>query len=235
MSKAYVVTGASSGIGAAVAKALIARGDEVLAVARREEILRSSYGEGYLALDLCADEAVEAVAKAAGTRFGAIDGFVHCAGFALPMPLGLIDADSAKRLYAVHALFPMRFLGWMAKAANHRAGASAVLVGSRSTREADVGNVAYVAAKGAVEAMVRSAAAELSARGVRVNAVSPGIVDTEMARTTWMRTMDENRRAELIARHGGLATSASVAAAIVKLLDGEDNGRIVELQAETGK
>ena len=186
----FVVTGASSGIGEAVARRLISRGDGVLAVARRADRLEAlCVGAGnarFAAVDLESPEAVAEVAKAVKDGFGAVRGFVHCAGFAVTAPLSMVDDATARSLYAVHALFPMRFMGWLGRAPNHVEGASCVLVSSVACREGDAGNAAYAAAKGAVEGMLKSAAAELAQRGVRVNAVAPGIVETEMARSTWM-------------------------------------------------
>ncbi len=184
-----VVTGASGGIGGAIARRLIARGEPVLAVARRADRLRALCGGAphahFVSLDLERADAVEAVARAVKENFGAVRGFVHCAGFNRLAPLSLVEADAAQRLYALHVLFPMRFMGWLGKAPHHVAGTSCVLVSSLACRTGAAGNGAYAAAKGAVEALVRSAAAELAARGVRVNAVVPGFVETDLAAETW--------------------------------------------------
>lgn len=197
MSGVYVVTGASSGIGEVVARRLLARGERVLAVARRADRLAALCGDSdaaaYVAADLAESASVETVAAAVKARFGAVSGFVHCAGFAAPAPLSLVDPATAQRLYAVHALFPMRFMGWLAKAPNHEAGASCVLVSSLACHEGEKGNAAYAASKGALEGMLRTAAAELADRGVRVNAVAPGVVETDLARAAWMDGADPAR------------------------------------------
>jgi NAD(P)-dependent dehydrogenase (short-subunit alcohol dehydrogenase family) len=136
----------------------------------------------------------------------------------------MVDEATARALFAVHALFPMMFLGWMARRANHAEGASAVLVSSRSAREADVGNAAYAAAKGAVEGLYATARAELARRGVRVELYAPSEVDTPMARGTWMASASPERMAEIMARHPGgrLPTADEAAAEIVALLDGKE-------------
>lgn len=219
MSKAYVVTGASSGIGEAVAKALIARGDRVFAVARRGELLQAAYGCDFCALDLSEGGAAERVARALD-GFGPLDGFVHCAGFSSPAPIGMIDEEVARRMLAVHAVFPMEFAGLLAKRVRRAEDCAIVLLTSLAAHEATVGNAAYAAAKGAVEAFALTATAELSVRGIRVHAFDPGIVDTDMVRSTWMRTMSADAVAELMSRHGGLVKREDAATKIIALLDG---------------
>ena len=224
--RAYVVTGASSGIGEAVARRLLSRGDAALLVARRGGRLAALAAEfpsaRAFAADLALPGAAERVAAAALDALGRpLDGFVHCAGFAAPAPLGMVEEATARALFAVHAVFPMMFLGWMARRANHADGASAVLVSSRSAREADVGNAAYASAKGAVEGLFHTAREELARRGVRVGLYAPSEVDTAMARGTWMAFAPPERVAEIMARHpGGLPTADDAAAEVVAILDG---------------
>ena len=226
----YVVTGATSGIGAAVSARLLARGESIVAVARRKDALERLYGRNPNALcaavDLETPDATARVAAAIKERFDAVRGFVHAAGFNALAPLGLVQNETAHRLFSIHALFPLQFLGWMAKRPNHADGAYAVLVSSLAAHEGACGNAAYAAAKGAVEGMLKPAAAELAPRGVRVNAVVLGIVDTPMARTTLMANRTQEQIDTWLTRYPlGFGTPDKVAGAIDFFL-GDDSAWI---------
>lgn len=224
MSGCFVVTGASSGIGEAVAKRLLARGETVAVVARRAARLRDLYGAEpnarIVAADLSEPDAVETVAESVKEACGKVRGFVHCAGVSVQAPLALVDDAAARRMYAVHALFPMRFMGWLGRMPNHEQGASCVLVSSLACHEGAAGNAAYAAAKGAVEGMLKAAAAELVARGVRVNALALGFVETEMARQTWQSLLATPEKvAEMESRYPlGFGKPEQVADAVEFLL-----------------
>ena len=176
MSYCTVVTGASSGIGEAVAAELRARGEEVFGVDLKG---------GDLALDLLSADAVAQLGTAIKAKYEGVKGFVHCAGFDSAMPLGLIKPEVATKLYQIHAGFPIQFFGWLQKKANHATETSCVLISSLSVHEGAKTHVAYAAAKGAVEGLLKPAAAELAPKGIRLNEVILGVVETEMAHT-WM-------------------------------------------------
>ncbi len=174
-----LVTGATGGIGREVANLLEAEGRTVLRLGHE--------------IDLANPEALGEVESFIKSGYDGVDGFVHCAGFDAPAPLGMIDPLIADDLYRVHVLFPMLFLGWMGKKRSHGEGASAVLVSSRAAHEVSKGHVAYAAAKGALESMALSASAELEAQGVRLSIVSLGPVDTKMTRK-WRDKLPEAMR-----------------------------------------
>ncbi|MGN0855440.1 MAG: SDR family NAD(P)-dependent oxidoreductase [Kiritimatiellia bacterium] len=200
----YVVTGATSGIGAAVAAALRAQNAAVVTVSRT----------GDVALDLAAADAPERLAAALSSH-GPVGGFVHCAGTDELAPLGQVTAAMAARLYALHVIFPMRFLGWLGRRTNHVANAGAVLVSSTAADEPVPGNAAYAAVKGAVRSLAITARAELAPRGVRVSCVAFGPVDTPMARNSWLAALPAAQRTAAVVK---LMSPARAAAEILSLL-----------------
>jgi len=204
-----IVTGASSGIGAALAAELRTRGEAVFSV---------DLNGGDLALDLTAPDAAERLGAAVKEKYDGVKGFVHCAGFDCAAPLGLIKPDTVRRLVDIHAGFPIQFFGWLQKKANHAPRTSCVLVSSLAAHEGAKGHVAYAAAKGAVEGILKPAAAELIAKGIRLNEVVLGVVDTPMS-GSWRSKLSQAQRQELVDGYPlGLGDPTAVAKIIAFLL-----------------
>ena len=195
-----VVTGAASGIGHAVAEQLSRRGERVVAVDLNEDRLRERFGDDPnvvgVSCDLTTPDGFGALTSSIKDRFAGVKGFVHAAGIDAMAPLGMIPTEVAQKLFAVHAVFPMQFLGWMGKKANHAPEASCVLISSLSAHEGAKGHVAYAAAKGGVEGFLRPAAAELVAKGIRLNAVVLGVVETEMSQA-WIGKLSKEQEESL--------------------------------------
>ncbi len=195
-----VVTGAASGIGYAVASKLLAAGESIVAADLNEERLAEKFGGNanavVIACDLTTEDGVKCLFEGIKSRFSGVRGFVHAAGFDEMAPLGMIAPDAMQRLFAIHAIFPVQFLGWMAKKQNRAPDAAAVLISSLAAHEGAKGHVAYAAAKGAVEGFLKSAAAELVEKGVRLNAVVLGVVETEMSQG-WIGKLSKDQRMAL--------------------------------------
>ena len=214
-----VVTGAASGMGLAVARGLLAAGETVLAVDLNQAVLSAAFPSGQqvvcVACDLSGDAGFEALTGTLRAHSLCVKGFVHCAGFVRTAPLGYILSDDARQMFDIHALFPMRFLGWLTKKANRAESVSCVLISSMACHEGDRGNVAYAAAKGAVEGMLRGAAAELVGKAVRVNALVLGVVDTPLAHKAWMdRSTPEQIAEKALAYPLGFGQPDDVAAIV---------------------
>ena len=175
-----VVTGASRGIGRAVAERLLADGRDVVCVARDAAALAGiEDGAGHahpLARDLWRDGA-GLVAAAADLAGGAIDGLVHAAGVARHAPLEDITRAQIEEMHALHVVVPLELVRELA--AQTDAG-SVVQVASTLGLRPAAGRIAYAASKAAQISTTRSLALELAPRGIRVNAVAPGVVGTDM-------------------------------------------------------
>lgn len=217
-----VVTGAAGGIGNAVVRHLVGIGECVAAVDVNKQRLDECFGGNpnvlCVACDLLAEDALAGLVKAIKARFRTVKGFVHAAGFDVAAPLGMVPGGTMRNLMEIHAMFPIHFLGWLAKKQNRAPGASCVLISSLSAHEGAKAHVAYAAAKGAVEGMLRPAAAELVAKDIRLNAVVLGIVETEMSKG-WMSKLLPEQLERL--RNGyplGFGTPERVAKVVAFLL-----------------
>ena len=176
-----LVTGASSGIGAATVRALATAGFETIAAARRVErceALAAEVGGRAIALDVTDRASVKALADAVPE----VSVIVHSAGGALGME-HVTEADEEKW----RTMFESNVLGVMAvtKAllpALERGGdGHIVVVGSVAGVEVYPGGAGYTAAKHAVHAVAQTLRLELLEKGIRVSEVAPGMVDTEFS------------------------------------------------------
>ena len=217
-----VVTGAASGIGYAVASKLLLAGELVVAVDLNAEKLSERFGTDHnvycISCDLTSDAGFKLLTTEIKARFSGVKGFVHAAGIDMMAPLGMISADAMQRLYSIHAVFPVRFWGWMSKKANRAPEAASVLISSLSAHEGAKGHVAYAAAKGAVEGMLKPAASELIEKSIRLNAVVLGVVETEMAQG-WIKKLSDDQREDLEKDYPlGLGKPEAIADVIMFLL-----------------
>jgi NAD(P)-dependent dehydrogenase (short-subunit alcohol dehydrogenase family) len=184
--RSVIVTGASAGIGVAIAETFGACGAKVVLLGRDKDRLDAvaatieAHGgvAAPLAVDLTADDGPRRAIDHTLARFGAIDIVVNNAGtfeFALFEEATLDSLDSQWRSN-VRAPFALT----QAALAHLAAGSSIVFVGSNVTAIGFPQTAAYSASKGGVEAMARALSIELAPRGIRVNIVSPGMTRTAM-------------------------------------------------------
>lgn len=172
--KVAVVTGASSGIGRKTAELFAKHGARVVTFARSEGDVRG---------DVANPEDIERLFAETEARFGPCEILVNNAGMIDPAPLVDVDLERWRRMFAVNVdgvyLACRRALPAMLQ----RGAGAIVNVASISGvpgPEKFPGWVSYCASKGAVISLTEALAVEVKSRGVRVNAVSPGSVDTKM-------------------------------------------------------
>ena len=183
--KVAVVLGASEegGTGWAIAESFAAEGAKVVIGARRREPLER-LAERIGALPVVCDGAradeIAALAKAALDAHGHVDIAVNCAGRSTPGLISDIPDADIQRSLDVNYIGQVHFIRHMAAAMNPGGGAI-TLISSAVSAQPLLGRFAYGCAKAAMDALVRYAALEYGARGIRVNSVLPGPVKTGMA------------------------------------------------------
>jgi NAD(P)-dependent dehydrogenase (short-subunit alcohol dehydrogenase family) len=225
--KVVVVTGASSGIGRATAVALAAEGARVVAAARREtkgrelvDEIKAGGGEAtWVTTDLLNERDVEAMIQCAVDTYGRLDGAFNNAGTSVLAPL----AQATNINYDMIVNLNQRGTFWCMqheiRAMQKTGGGAIVNCSSLAALRALPGASIYAATKAAVLAMTRCAAVEYAQMGIRVNAVNPGVIETELASEV-LGLQDPARRAFLEAFHpvNRVGTPEEVAALVVFLL-----------------
>jgi 3-oxoacyl-[acyl-carrier protein] reductase len=236
-----VVTGASRGIGRETARLLCAEGAGVLLVARSEERLAAAREEAAaagaeaggraetLALDVTAPDAGERMLAAAQERFGSLDVLVNNAGTAQWRDLDEVPEEDWRAQYELSVMAPLRAMRAAAPAMAERGWGRVANVCSTAGKRPSAAMPEYSVAKAAELSLSRLFADRYAKRGVLVNAICPGPVESEM----WMEPgglLDQSRdlsgagsREEALAAAGGrrpigrLAQVGEIAAAIAFL------------------
>lgn len=185
-----VITGASSGIGDAVAERFRRERDEVLLTGRRPEppaTLRQ--GEQYLSGDLGDETFVRHVIDEAVGRFGEIDSLVLCHGMQRDAELTAMAVEDASAVIDANLLSVFTVVKHAIPHMSRERG-SIVCVSSRLGMVGMAGQVVYSAAKGGLIMFARAAAIELAAQGIRVNVAAPGLTLTPAIRAAFARKAD---------------------------------------------
>jgi NAD(P)-dependent dehydrogenase (short-subunit alcohol dehydrogenase family) len=228
MPQTAIVTGASSGIGRASARRLAGAGYTVLAVGRDaaalEDVCREigqagGTARGFTA-DVTAADAPRAIVARALTDFGRIDAVVNAAGIISSGGVQETSDEGWDTMLDVNVRAPFRLIREAAPALIEQRGA-VVNVSSVAGPRAFPGVAAYCVSKAAVDQLTRCAALDLAPKGVRVNAVNPGVVQTNLHRRSGM---DETKYAEFLERSttthplGRVGTTDEIAGLVAYLL-----------------
>ncbi len=177
MAAVHVVIGGGGGIGSATARLLAKQGATVIVAGRTEEsvddVAREVGGESRV-LDARDLNAVKETLSEAVHQHGRLDGVVNCAGSVVLKPAHLTTPDEWDEIVATNlttAFATVRAAGSVMKD-----GGSVVLVSTAATQTGLANHEAIAATKGGIDALVRSASATYGRRGLRFNAVAPGLV-----------------------------------------------------------
>jgi 3-oxoacyl-[acyl-carrier protein] reductase len=188
--KVAVVTGASKGIGAAIAKSLAAEGASVVvnyasSKAGADKVVAAITAAGGKAVAVGGDVSkaadAQGIVAAALANFGRLDILVNNSGIYEFAPIEAVTEESFHRMFNVNVLGLL--LTTQAAAKHLGEGASIINIGSGVTRFLPPHSAVYTATKGAVDAITGVLSKELGPRKIRVNSINPGVVETEGTHT----------------------------------------------------
>jgi 3-oxoacyl-[acyl-carrier protein] reductase len=220
-----IVTGASRGLGLAIASALAASGERVIAIARSHSselgAAMSAAGQSgkgeihFHAFDLLDTPAIAPLVSALRQQFGPLFGLVNNAGLGTSGVLAMMREDEIERLVRLNTLAPMVLSKYALRSMMSEKAGRIVNISSIVASTGYHGLSVYSATKASLIGFTRSLAREVGPLGITVNAVAPGFISTEMT-----RDLEAGQR-EKIARRSALrrmAEPADVAAAVQFLL-----------------
>ena len=216
--KTAVVTGGSRGIGKAVVEALTAGGARVFFTYHRhaDEARQVAEQTGATALqcDQCDEAAIDTAVAAASAATGSIDILINNAGIVADQFLMMMPTAEWQKVIDTNLTGTFRWTKAVSRGMLQARSGAIVNIASVSGVVGTAGQSNYAASKGAIIAFSRSCAAELGPKGVRVNAVIPGFIDTDMTARMPRSIKQQNLERILLRRFG---TAAEVAGTVLFL------------------
>ncbi|HEU4947098.1 MAG TPA: 3-oxoacyl-ACP reductase [Kribbella sp.] len=205
--KVALVTGAARGIGAAIAEILARDGATVIGLdvpqnANRLRRVMSSIGGSELLLDVTAIDAAQRIAAHAQEQFGGLDVVVHNAGITRDKRLANMRTDAWDAVLDVNLRAPERITEHLLQSGALRDGGSVVGVSSIAGIAGNNGQTNYATSKAGIIGLVQALAPRLAERQVRINAVAPGFIETEMTAKVPFAIREVGRRINSLQQGG---------------------------------
>lgn len=220
--KVCLVTGASRGIGAATVRRFAEEGAVVYANVRtpQNDGLYAEMSEKYhtavkaLYFDVRDEQSAKKAVQHIRKDAGKLDVLVNNAGVMKDALIGMISRELMQEIFETNVFGVMNMLQLCSRQMMIQKSGSIINLSSIVGLEGNPGQLVYSATKGAVAAMTKTAAKELANKGIRVNAIAPGMIDTDMFRSIGEEKMKEHSSS---IRMGRLGTPEDVADTIVFL------------------
>ena len=222
--KTVVITGASSGIGRECALQCSRMGARIIALGRNEqrlnELMAILEGEGHAmrVFDLTNLDGIKSLVDDIHANYGMVDGLVHSAGIEKTAPSKLLSPSDYEHLLRVNTISAFELVRQLCQVKYFSHGGSVVLIASISALIARNGLTAYSASKGALISGSRILALEYAKRHIRVNAISPGTINTPLMENYLSSLSEDDRKKRLEGFPLGIGEPSDIANACVYLL-----------------
>ncbi|WP_426476863.1 SDR family NAD(P)-dependent oxidoreductase [Chryseobacterium sp. CBSDS_008] len=223
--KIILITGASSGIGRSCSVECSNSGADLILVGRNQEELMKTVSmlnpetkAEVIAEDITQSDNLEAVIADKVSALGKISGFIHCAGIEKTLPLKKHNSQLYQDIFAVNVIAGLEIAKILSLKKYKDETSSFVFISSVAGMVGEAGKAAYSASKGAVISGARSLAMELSRSNIRVNSISPAMVNTPILEKMF-ENIGEEASSEIIKKHPlGIGEPKDVANACIFLL-----------------
>ncbi len=220
--KLAVITGGGTGLGLGISKAFLSAGAKIVISGRREEVLKEAVeelGEGafYLSNDVSDTASLPAFVEEIESKHGAIDILVNNAGINMKKFLTEVSDEEFQHIIQTNVNGLFSLTREVAKKMIPRESGSIINITSMAAMYGISDVTAYTSSKTAVLGMTRSLAVDLSPKGIRVNAIAPGFIDSPMLRKAFDSDPERERKVLSRTPMGSLGDAEDIGAAAVYL------------------
>lgn len=204
LNKRILITGASSGIGKATAILFSNLGAEIIITARNKENLNDTFSKlksNTKHQQICADLTSLDDIKKLVSQLDSLDGFVHCCGKVLPVPVKFIKEEQLQDVFSVNYFSAVNIVSELLKQKKINNNASIAFISSVSTLHAYFGGAPYISSKAALEGYAKTLALELIPKKIRVNVLQPALVNTAIFESTIDAAINDEEMKKLISKY----------------------------------